>query len=202
MAENIPNKGAAPGPMADSTYGPATDGPRAPAPQVNVEDGPPRVVIPHTARLPPEVKQLGESSGAEFFDVSDSDTANFRLFDRLWSEDKGFSNIEQDVLPTAAMQAEVLACQQELCAGYYWQGGHPIMPGETEPRPGGADRVTGTLACVKFSAGLMARLPNAVKDAAARTNGRKHFNMLDLALIGLDGVRAQFGAHTSRQVAV
>jgi hypothetical protein len=189
-------KGAAPAPMADSPYQPAADGPREYlGPQLGSgEEGPVRLVIHHTSKLRPEVAAIGFDMDAKFIDVSGSDTAYFASFEKLWSEGLGFISIEQDVLPTPALLVAMWRCDHELCAGYYWQGSHPIMPGETEPKPGGADRITHTLACVKFSTVLMSRLPNAMRGEAARTNGVRHFNMLDLSLIGRDGVLAQFGA--------
>jgi hypothetical protein len=152
------------------------------------------LIIHHTSKLRPEVREFGESLSAELIDVSDSDQSYFASFEKRWLEGRSYINNEQDVLPSIELLEAMWRCDRELCAGYYWQGGHPIMPGETEPRPGGGDRITHTLACVKFSAALMARLPNAIQDAAARTNRRRHYNMLDLALTNPSGVLGQYHA--------
>lgn len=188
-------KGAGRSPSGTPLDEPDPDGPREylGAQLGSGEQGPLRLVIHYTSGLRPEVRALGESLGAEFIDVSGSDTAYFDSFDRLWLQGRSYINGEQDALPTVALLDAMWRCDHELCGGYYWQGGHPVMPGKSEPRPGGADRVTHTLACVKFSAALLARLPNAMKDAIRRSPARR-WTQLDLALIHPNGVLAQHGA--------
>lgn len=142
-----------------------------------------RLVIPHTSRLRPEVAALGTDLGAEFYDLTGDDAAYVHLFDRLWAEGAAFINIEQDVLASPALLKALWDCPEELCSGYYLQG-------DT------GDRVMYTLACVRFSAALIARLPNAMKNAAARSNGVKPYNMLDLALVNPSGELPTSGAST------
>jgi hypothetical protein len=147
---------------------------------VSVEQGPMRLVIPHTIALRPEVAALGIGMGAEFYDLTSDDQGYFHLFDRLWSEGRGFINVEQDVLPSIELVEALWGCPQELCSGYYMQAD---------------DRVRYTLACVKFSTALIARLPNAMKDAITRCPTMR-WTMLDLALVNPTGVLAQGGAVT------
>lgn len=178
-------RGAAPAPVTDAVYVPDPNGPRedAPPPQPNVEDGPPRVVIPHTARLRPAVRQLGEEAAAIFEDVSHADTAYFDLMQRLWAKGRGFLLLEHDVVPTAALLEEMWACPAEWCAGWFWVWGGTMFEGDTRPPYPWRHRVTDTLALSKFGSSLLRRAPGAMIDAAARTNGRRHFNGLDLALV-------------------
>jgi len=140
-----------------------------------------KLVIPHTIALRPEVAALGTDLGAEFCDLTGDDAGYVRLFDRLWSEGAAFINNEQDVLASPELLKALWACPDELCSGYYMQGGYRVMY---------------TLACVKFSTGLIARLPDAMKNAAGRTNGVKPYNMLDLALVSPSGVLPTSGAST------
>jgi hypothetical protein len=184
-------KGSAPGPMADSTYAPATDGPReaAPAPGINTEDGPPRVVIPYVQhKLRDETQAVGEAMGATFVDVTGEATAYFTVMTRQWESGHGFLLLEEDVAPTPEILVEMWSCPAEWCSAFFWAWDGAVMDGESRPRRPTRHKVAGTLALNKFGTSLLGRAPGAMQDAAARTNDVRHFNQLDLALVNSGGV--------------
>jgi hypothetical protein len=193
MIENTPTRGAAPATRVDSLSEPDPNGPVGyPAPQLGSgEQGPVRLVIHHTpGKLRPEVAALGFDMDAEFIDVSESDTAYFASFEKLWDDHRSWVAIEHDVLPTVELLEAMWHCDRgEWCAGFAWRYSGAVLPGESRPQQPVRHRET-ALFCNKFSIGLLARLPNAMKDAIARCPAMR-WNQLDLALFG---VLAQYGA--------
>lgn len=181
MAEN---KGTAPAPMADSDYAPATAGPQPPAPQVNVEDGPPYVVIPYVQhKLRAETQAVGASFNAAFADLTGDDQGYFKLLALLWLEGHGFILCEEDVVPTPALIQELWDCEAEWCSAWFRLYEGELKDGESRPRHPRRFKVADTLALNKFGTTLLRRAPRAMQFAAARTMGRRHFNQLDLVLV-------------------
>jgi len=180
-------RGAAPAPVADSQtpspYGPPE---MAPPPRPNVEEGPVRLVIPHVF-CKPETRAIGEQMNATFVDVTGDDQGYFKLVTRLWAG-RGFILCEQDVKPSVDLLNELWACTAEWCVGWFWTWGGTMMEGDMRPQHPWRHRSTETLALSKFGTTLLRRAPRAMQDAAARTNGRQHFNGLDLALVHPGGV--------------
>ena len=173
-------------PMADSLYQHPTDGPPAPAPApgINVEDGPPWIVIPYVHnKLRAETRAVGEHLFTEFANVEDSDQAYFKLLTRWWELGRGFILCEEDVVPSVELLNEMWSCPAEWCSAFFYAWGGTMYPDEIKPQYPWRHRITDTLALNKFGTTLLRRAPGAMRDAAARTNHRNHYNMLDLALV-------------------
>jgi hypothetical protein len=192
MELNNPTRGAAPAPSVDLLDEPHPAGPReaAPGPGINVEEGPPRVVIPYVQhKLRAETQAVGEKMGATFVDVGDSVTSYFKLMARLWESGRGgFIVCEEDVAATPELLNEMWSCPAEWCSAFFWAWDGAVMDGESKPQRPRRYRVSNTMALNRFGTSLLRRAPGVMRDAAARTNGVKHFNQLDLALVHENGV--------------
>ncbi len=191
MADNTPTRGAAPAPSADLLNEPNPDGPRepAPAPGINVEEGPPRIVIPYVQhKLRAETQAVGEQMGATFVDVTGEVTAYFTVLTRQWESGHGFVLLEEDVAATPALIQELHDCEHEWCSAFFWAWDGAVLDGEMKPHQPRLYRVSQTLALNKFGTSLLRRAPRAMQDAAGRTNDVRHFNQLDLALVHENGV--------------
>jgi hypothetical protein len=191
MVENAPTNGAAPAPSIDPLNEPDPDGPPKPAPPpvINVEEGPPRIVIGYVQnKLRAETRSVGEQMNAQFIDVGHSDTAYFELIKHQWESGRSFMPLEEDVVPTPALLHEMWACEREWCSAFFWAWDGAVMDGESRPQRPRRYRVSATLALNKFGSSLLRRAPRAMQEAVARTNDRQHFNQLDLVLVNPGGV--------------
>jgi hypothetical protein len=191
MEPNTPTRGAAPASRVDSLSEPDPDGPReaAPGPGINVEVGPPRIVIPYVQhKLRAETQAVGEQMGATFVDVTGDVTAYFTVLTRQWESGHGFLLLEEDVAATPALIQELWDCPSEWCSAFFWLYDGAVMDGQTRPAHPRRYRVSDTLALNRFGTSLLRRAPGVMRDAAARTNGVKHFNQLDLSLVHEGGV--------------
>ncbi len=121
-------------------------------------------------------------------DVGAATTDYFDLMTREWESEVDYILCEQDVVPALELLEEMWACDQEWCSAFFWVYEGAVADGEVKPVRPRRYRVSDTLACIKFSGDLLARAHGAMRDAAARTNGRRHYNMLDLALVAPGGV--------------
>lgn len=111
-----------------------------------------RVVIPYLPRfLYQETRDWGESVGAEFRDVSSDEKAYRRLLGRLWHEGRAFVVVEQDIVPPVAALTGFDECSEPWCCHSY-----PYV---------GATWAYGQLGCTRFSAALLADLPNLVEES-------------------------------------
>lgn len=136
-----------------------------------------RIVIPHTTRLRPEVRALGENLGAIFEDVSDSEMAYGELVAKLWAKGESFMLCEHDVLAEPRLLEEMAACPEPWCAGFAWRYSGDVMPGETRPQHPIREKEF-ALFLNKFNASLLARTPAVVGAVRVR------WTQVDLALLG------------------
>jgi hypothetical protein len=116
-----------------------------------------RLVIPHTSKLRPEVKQLGESLNAEFVEVGHCELAYYCLIAKKWARAESFVLIEHDVLATPELLDEIWNCPEPWCAGFSWAYHGAVLPGEDRPHRPGRDRVT-ALMLNKFDGSLLQRM--------------------------------------------
>lgn len=190
MADDIPTRGAAPAPSTELLDQPQPGGPvEHPAPGVNLEEGPPRIVIPYIHnKLRDETRAVGEQMGATFVDVTGEVTAYFTVVTRQWESGYGFLLMEEDVVPTPALLQEIWECGAEWCTGFFYAWDGAVMDGESRPQRPRRYRISNTLALNKFGSSLLRRVPRAMQDAANRTNGVQRWSQLDLALVHEGGV--------------
>ena len=117
-----------------------------------------RVVVPFT-NLRPETEKALAASGwpYETVDVSNGDDAYYWLLYRLWAEGATFAIVEHDIVVGPSTLSDMAACNKDWCgyAAPYWGGNHVGMN------------------CVKFSAALIARHPDAM-DRIANMSDPKH----------------------------
>jgi hypothetical protein len=102
--------------------------------------------MPYT-RLRPEAVQALAGWDVAFVDVSGSDEAYWELLASLWSAGQTFIVIEHDVIVLPDTLDELVACHRPWCSCQV-------------PYVG---KVTAGLSCAKFSAGLIARYPDAME---------------------------------------
>lgn len=107
-----------------------------------------RVICPHAGPIAPETARALDASGFPWqpADVSGSGTSYTRLLDRLWAAGEPFAVVEHDIVPHPSAPAELEACDWPWCAFAYRLGGI----------------VHAGLGCVRFSAELLAAVPDAV----------------------------------------
>jgi hypothetical protein len=107
------------------------------------------VIQPFT-RLRPEVVQALTGWDVSFVDVSGSNEAYWQLLADLWAKARTFIIVEQDVVVRPDSLDELIACQHPWCSFQV-------------PYVG---RLYAGLSCAKFSAGLIARYPDALERIA------------------------------------
>src|SRR5258708_29468904 len=99
--------------------------------------------------LRPETREALEGA-ATLVEIGRSSTAYWRLFCDLWSEGERFMIVEQDVVPTDEQLGRLEFCPYDWCVFPHWCGGSYAYG----------------LGCVRFSAGLMRRHPDAMERIA------------------------------------
>lgn len=104
------------------------------------------VVMPHVPPLRPRVVEALDGWDVAFVDVSGSDDAYWQLLANLWSEGRGFVLIEHDIVVRPDSIEKLVACHEPWCSFQV-------------PYVG---RLYAGLSCAKFSAGLIARYPDAL----------------------------------------
>lgn len=129
-----------------------------------------KVVVPFT-RLRDEARAaLDEwAPGWEGRDVSADDEAYWRLLADLWAEGESFVLVEHDVVIVEGIVDALAACPFDWCCAAY---------------PYGRGTIVG-LGCTKFTAPLLARVPDAVERAGLvedRTHPPRHWCRLDASL--------------------
>jgi hypothetical protein len=126
--------------------------------------------------------------GATFVDVTGDVTAYFTVVTRQWDSGYGFLLMEEDVAATPELLNEMWSCAAEWCSAFFWLYDGPLSDRQLRPQRPRRLRISNTLALNKFGTTLLRRAPRAMQDATARTNGMRHFNQLDLALVHPSGV--------------
>jgi len=83
-----------------------------------------RVIVPYKT-LWHETRAALEADGrqAEYFDVGHTPTAYHELMLAVWAEGKGFTVVEQDIVPYVGAIAELEACPEPWDGKPYWIGG-------------------------------------------------------------------------------
>lgn len=107
------------------------------------------VTCPHAGPVPSETAAALDASGFhwERADVSGSDTSYTRLLACLWAAGEPFCVVEHDIVPHPGALAKLAACPQPWCAyPYAYMGG-----------------MHAGLGCTRFSAALLAAVPDAVE---------------------------------------
>jgi hypothetical protein len=111
-----------------------------------------RVMIPYVPGwLCQETEAWGESSRAEFHDVSSDEKAYRRLLARLWHEGQSFVIVEHDILPPPEALSGFAECSEPWCCYPY-----PYALGTS---------AFGQLGCTRFSAGLLRALPDLIEES-------------------------------------
>ena len=107
--------------------------------------------------ISPETVAALDASGFawEPADVSASDTSYTRLLEALWGAGEPFALVEHDIVPHPGALAELLGCPRPWCA-FSYQLGSITHAG---------------LGCTRFSAGLLAAVPDAVERTWAESTG-------------------------------
>lgn len=109
-----------------------------------------KIYIAHVADgLAPEVRELGESLGAVFVDVTGDRFGYHRLFRGAWERGESFINLEQDILPTVAQLDEMWQCESDWCSLEY------PFPNVFEPDQ--PPTLMTSFGCVKFGGRLLRR---------------------------------------------
>ncbi len=102
------------------------------------------IVIPFVqGRLADETKAWGDEHHAQFVDLTGQPFGYADLIEQLWRDGVGFYVVEQDVVPSDEQFTEMVACQEEWCAGV-----HKLHDDAAE---------VWSLGCMKFSDRLLAR---------------------------------------------
>ena len=136
-----------------------------------VDLGVAKVIVPHTAKLAPEVLWALQRVEVDFetVDVSGSDEAYFELFAELWRAGAGFTLVEHDIVDHDGLVATFDRCEREWCVATY-----PYL------------RSTyWGLGCSRFRAALMERIPELVDEVAAyetEKHSPRHWCTLDQAV--------------------
>ena len=134
-----------------------------------------RVVVPYAGS--PWRTEVGHALRAagnptfEWPDVSGSDRAYFDLLSELWRDGESVIVIEHDIIIHPTALDELSACPHDWC-------GFPHKYGNT---------ITYGLGCVKFSAALIARNPDAMQRVGVMFDAhheKRHWCRLDAWLQG------------------
>lgn len=145
-----------------------------------------KLIVPYAEDgLADEVRELGESLGAQFVLTPRAHTTSYSaLMCRLWSEGEAFIVCEQDVLPTVAMLEEMWTCtDDEWCHGYWVD---PNWIGSPPPRH------SQWLGLARFSESLLQRVSNRM----VGLTGHAHWNQQDIDLwYLLKSIRDDRGPH-------
>lgn len=137
-----------------------------------------KVVVAHSAtNLNPAVRAALESEGIEarFCDTSADVEAYWRLLCVLWREGETTVLLEGDKVPVPGAVRAIYDCPSQWCA-------YPV------PMQNGQYCDFPTLACVKFGADLMARLPHVIEREVGTIGigggdvPPRHWQRLDMAL--------------------
>ena len=108
-----------------------------------------RVICPFAGRIADETIAALDASGFpwEAVNVSASDTSYTALLARLWAAGEPFTVVEHDIVPHPGALAELEACDWPWCSFAYRLG----------------SIVHAGLGCTRFSASLLAAVPDAVE---------------------------------------
>ena len=126
-----------------------------------------RLVVPYTS-LRPETAAALAASGFPFEEarVDDGD-GYWRLLSGLWEAGEPFAIVEQDIVVGPGTLPDLAACPRDWCSF-----GYPYFV---------SDNYHG-LGCVRFSAALLARVPDAmdrVGEMSDATHPAKHWCRID-----------------------
>lgn len=126
------------------------------------------IVCPYAGSIAPETRGALDSCRLSWraVDVSASDTAYTHLLASLWAARETFIVVEHDIVPPPRALADLASCDEPWCALPYRLGGI----------------VHAGLGCVKFTAGLLVSLPDAVAQTWAErseTHPPGHWCSLD-----------------------
>lgn len=109
-----------------------------------------KIYIAHLADgLAPDVRELGESLGAVFVDVTGDEFGYYRMLRAAWQAGESFINLEEDVLPTMAQLNELWQCPSDWCSLRY--------PYPSFLEPGQPPHLIASFGCVKFGGKLLQR---------------------------------------------
>lgn len=134
-----------------------------------------RVVIPYAPTLDHHVVIAVNGAGRvpEPVNVSDSDEAYWELFNDLWAKGETFCVVEHDIVVRHDTLREIEECPSDWCSF--------LVPYVGLEYAG--------LACAKFSADLIARVPDAIAQVAETPGDEhhppKHWCRLDAWLQGV-----------------
>jgi len=132
-----------------------------------------RVVHPLTTANPDAIAAISATRyPVEFADVSGSPRAYYDLLARLWSDGRTFAVVEHDIVIGPDTLDSLAACPHDWCSCPYRYG----------------NTTTHGLGCVKFSAELIARNPDAMIRVGVMSDGsheRRHWCRLDAWLQGV-----------------
>lgn len=115
-----------------------------------------RIVCPRAGDGPaPETRAALDASGYPWIDAEVAgDTGYTMLLAALWRDGEAFTIVEHDIIPHPGAPAELEACPEPWCAfGYRYQ--HGTHAG---------------LGCARFSARLLAAVPDAVEQTLAESD--------------------------------
>lgn len=129
-------------------------------------------MVPYTGQKNPRV-WAGIGRLAFWEDVNGSDRAYFDLLSQWWSEGRSFIVVEHDVVVNPDSIDEIEACPHDWCA-------FPYRYMDRERQYG--------LGCVKFSADLIARCPDAMMRVGVMsdpTHPKRHWCRIDAWLQGV-----------------
>ncbi len=135
-----------------------------------------RVIVPYAGSYPSrEVEAPLYDSGCDYelLDVSASDRAYFDLLSARWAAGDSFIVVEHDIVVHASAFYELTRCANDWCGFPHHMGPSGIQYG---------------LGCVKFTAGLIARNPDAMVSVGVMFDGthpKRHWCRLDAWLQGV-----------------
>lgn len=147
-----------------------------------------RVLAPFTRRHIRAVTALGATGRSwQSAWVGGSDIDYYALLASVWAAGESFCLVEHDVVVTPTALSELEACESDWCAFQ-------------TPYRAGAGGVHAGLGCVKFSAALLARVPDAMRDVARMSDPvhpPMHWCRLDhwLQTVALPGARERMCVH-------